>query len=87
VIAFNASSTSITVMWEPPMTSNGIVRSYRVQYVNGSSTANVNTTNTSIVIDMLEIYTEYQVQVFATTVAEGVGSNVVMVTTDEDSEC
>ena len=86
VIAFNVSSTSINVMWQPPMTPNGIVRSYRVVYTTGSTTANINTTNVSIVITMLEIFTNYQVQVFATTVTEGNGSNVVMVTTDEDSK-
>jgi len=35
---------------------------------------------------MLEKFTTYQVQVFATTVAEGEGSDIVTVTTDEDSE-
>ena len=40
----------------------------------------------SVVIEMLEKFTTYHVQVFATTVAEGNGSDVVMVTTDEDSE-
>ena len=68
------------------MIPNGIVRSYRVVYTTGSSTADVTTSNTSVVIAMLEIFTTYQVQVFATTVAEGDGSNIVMVTTDEDSK-
>ena len=86
VVAFNVSSTSINVMWHPPMTPNGIVRSYRVVYTTGSTTADVTTTNISIVITMLEIFTAYQVQVFATTVTEGNGSNSVMVTTDEDSK-
>ena len=35
---------------------------------------------------MLEKFTTYQVQVFASTVAEGDGSDVVTVTTDEDSK-
>ena len=68
------------------MTPNGIVRSYRVDYTTGSTTTSVNTTNTSIVLTGLEIFTNYQVQVFATTVAEGVGSEIVMVITDEDSK-
>jgi len=68
------------------MTSNGIVRSYRIEYSTGNTTASVNTSNTSIVITELEIFTTYRVQVFAITVAEGDGSNIVMVTTDEDSE-
>ena len=36
---------------------------------------------------MLEKFTPYKVQVFATTVAEGIGSEAVNVTTDEDSKC
>ena len=35
---------------------------------------------------MLEIFTTYQVEVFATTVAEGDGSEIVNVTTDEDGK-
>ncbi|XP_065915767.1 phosphatidylinositol phosphatase PTPRQ-like [Dysidea avara] len=85
ITAFNVSSTSINVTWQPPMIPNGIVRSYRVVYTTGSTAADVTTTNTSVVIAMLEIFTTYQVQVFATTVAEGDGSNIVMVTTDEDT--
>jgi len=33
---------------------------------------------------MLEIFTTYQVQVFATTISEGDGSELVFVSTDED---
>ena len=40
---------------------------------------------TSIIIDMLEKFTTYKVQVFATTVEEGDGSEIVTVATDEDS--
>ena len=35
---------------------------------------------------MLERFTAYQIQVFATTVVEGNGSEIVMVTTDEDGK-
>ena len=42
------------------------------------------TTNTSVIITMLEKFTTYEVQVFATTISEGDGSDVVTVTTDED---
>ena len=41
---------------------------------------------TSMIIDMLETFTTYEVQMFATTVEEGDGSEIVTVTTDEDSE-
>ena len=45
-----------------------------------------NTMNTSVVITMLERNTTYQVQVFATAISEGDGSDIVTVTTDENSE-
>ena len=88
VTAYNDSSTSIIVSWLPPMTPNGIIRSYRVVYNRSSDgfVEDVNTSDTSAMIFMLDEFTTYQVQVFATTVAEGVGSEVVTVTTDEDSE-
>ena len=88
VTARNVSSTSIMVTWQSPMIPNGIVRSYRVEFTRTTDNVvdDVNTTNTSVVIDMLEKFTMYQVQVFATTVAEGNGSDIVNVTTDEDSE-
>ena len=99
VTAYNHSSTSIMVTWQPPMTPNGIVRFYRVEYASttddvdqefsGSTNDVVKeiiTTNTSVIITMLEKFTTYEVQVFATTITEGDGSDVVTVTTDEDSE-
>ena len=67
------------------MTRNGIIVSYRVEFID-NTVDDVNTTNTSVIIGMLEKFTTYRVQVFATTVAEGNGSVIVEVTTDEDSE-
>ena len=99
VTAHNVSSMSVMVTWEPPITPNGIVRFYRVEYpsitdvvdqtFSGNSGDGINeifTTNTSVIITMLERFTTYEVQVFATTIAEGYGSDVVTVTTDEDSK-
>ena len=74
------------VTWQPPITPNGIVRSYRVEFSAGNFTDDINTTNTSIIINMLEIFTTYQVQVFATTITEGNASEVVNITTGEDGE-
>ena len=70
------------------MILNGIIRSYRVELtrIADSFIDDITTTNTSVVIVMLEKFTTYQVQVFATTVAEGDGGDIVTVTTDEDSE-
>ena len=81
------------------MEPNGIIRFYRVEFIIvsnnvdqefGSTTDSlINdtfTTNTSVIITMLEQLTTYKVQVFATTTVEGEGSDVVTITTDEDSE-
>ena len=83
------------VTWEPPIMSNGIIRLYRIEVTKTedkiglelpSFSINVTGTETSVVIGMLEVFTSYEVQVFAITVLEGEPSNVVIVTTDEDSE-
>ena len=87
------------VTWQLPMAPNGIVRFYRVEFTSttdgvdqefsGSTDNVVNetfTTNTSLIITMLEKFTTYEVQVFATTITEGNGSDVVTVKTDEDSK-
>ena len=56
VTAYNVSSTSIMVTWEPPMMPNGIIRSYRVQFnrTTDGSLDNINTNNTSVVITLLK---------------------------------
>jgi len=76
------------VTWEPPLTPNGIIQSYRIEYnrTTDGIIDSITTSDTSVIITMLEKFTTYQVQVFATTVAEGEGSDIVIVTTDEDSE-
>jgi len=74
------------VTWQPPITPKGIVRSYRIEYRSGNFTYHIDTTNTSIIINMLEIFTTYQIQVFAMTIAEGDGSDIVNVTTNEDGK-
>ena len=86
VTSHTISSTSIMVTWQPPITPNGIVRSYRIEFTTRGVADNTYTVNTSIVINMLEKFTTYQIQLFATTVAEGSGSIIVSATTDEDSK-
>ena len=90
VTAHNDSSTSILVTWVPPMTRNGMIRSYRVEFtrMNDSNVDDITTDDitTSVIIGMLKKFTTYEVQVFATTVEEGDGSEIITVTTDEDSE-
>ena len=99
VTAHNISSTSILVTWQPPLAPNDIIRLYRVEYPSATNDVDqefsgsadgiideIFTTNTSVIITMLEKFTTYEVQVFAMTDIEGDGSVVVLVTTDEDSE-
>ena len=81
------------VTWMPPMASNGIIRLYHVELTrmgnsNDTDVSIFTTDNmtTSLIIGMLEKFTTYEVQVFATTVEEGDGSEILMVTTGEDSE-
>ena len=77
------------------MMPNGIIRIYYIEVTKigddagsefPSLVVNVTGTETSVVIGMLEIFTSFEVQVFAVTVSEGEPSDVVVVTTDEDSE-
>jgi len=93
VTSHNISSTSINVTWQPPIKPNGIVRSYRIRYTTGktcfrrSNNIRVNATNiSSTIVNNLEKFTEYDIEVFATTISEGDRSITVSVTTDEDSK-
>jgi len=86
ITANSLSSTSINVSWLPPSLPNGIVRSYRVVFTTGDVVNNTTTMDTLVIISMLEKFTTYQVQVFASTVVEGSESEILNVTTDEDSE-
>ena len=86
VVIYNTTSTSITVTWQPPITPNGIVRLYRIRFTTGGVADNINSLSTLIVINMLEIFVTYQIQVFARTIVEGTGSDTISVTTDQDSK-
>ena len=74
------------------MMPNGIIRLYNIEVnkigddAGSSLVVSVTATETSVVIGMLEIFTSYEVQVFAVTISEGESSDVVVVTTDEDGE-
>ena len=77
------------------MMPNGKIRLYHIKVTKMEGKAgsefpslvvDVSGTETSVVIGMLEIFTSYEVQVFAVTDVKGEPSDVVVVTTDEDSE-
>ena len=70
LVAVAINSTAINVTWQPPINPNGDV-SYLVS-VQGSSVHQINTTNTSVIVTHLEIYTMYYVTV---TVGNGAGEN------------
>ena len=83
------------VTWQPPMTPNGIIRSYQVvvsdsgsRFTNASVDVaySFNGATTSAILSMLEENTTYSVQVFAVTVSIGQGSDIIMVTTEGNSK-
>lgn len=93
--AFNTSSTSINVTWEPVPDDhvNGILLGYRVFYkkadkpINEFSNLTVNSTILSIEIESLEFFTKYELLVLAfTMVGDGNISKPVYCMTDEDGK-
>ena len=88
VMAYNTSSTSIMVTWQPPQFRNGIIRGYQVNYtVSGgagtTSVMNTNVTNSTLLTG-LSINKEYIIYVRAMTVTLGISSSMVMISTNED---
>lgn len=93
--AFNTSSTSINVTWEPVPDDhvNGIVLGYRLFYkqadkaIDDFSNLTVNSTVFSIELESLEFYTKYELQLLAfTVVGDGNVSEPVYCMTDEDGK-
>ena len=68
VTAFN-----VTIQWEEPDPTNGIITNYIIQYYQESSpnTVNDSVQGTSVVVDGLRAFTTYVFRVSAETVAEG----------------
>ena len=86
VMAYNTSSTSIMVTWQPPLSPNGIIRSYQVSYLaNGGTSLVTNDTGvvTSTLLTGLSIYTTYTIFVKARTITLGNNSTTIIVSTDE----
>lgn len=93
--AFNTSSTSINVTWEPVPDDhvNGIVLGYRLFYkqadkaINDFSNLTVNSSIFDIEINGLKFYTKYELRLLAfTMVGDGNISEPVYCMTDEDSK-
>lgn len=95
VTAFNTSSTSINVTWEPVPDdhANGIVLGYRLFYkqadkaINDFSNLTVNSSIFDIEINGLKFYTKYELWLLAfTMVGDGNISEPVYCMTDEDGK-
>lgn len=95
VTAFNTSSTSINVTWEPVPDDhvNGIVLGYRLFYkqadkaINDFSNLTVNSSIFDIEINGLKFYTKYELRLLAfTMVGDGNISEPVYCMTDEDGK-
>ena len=89
-MAYNTSSTSIMVTWQPPQSPNGIIRGYQVNYTSSGGTwttavVDTNVTNSTLLTG-LSIYTTYTIFVKARTVTLGNSSAIVIVSTNEDGK-
>lgn len=93
--AFNTSSTSINVTWEPVPDDhvNGIVLGYRLFYkqadkaINDFSNLTVNSSIFDIETNGLKFYTKYELRLLAfTMVGDGNISEPVYCMTDEDGK-
>ena len=84
----NTSSTTIRVSWDPPTDFNGPNEGYEVSYVRLETNVQNTTgrlTTTSVDINNLEIYEEYNLTVVAfTDKGAGTSSEILLVLTDED---
>ena len=90
IVADAINSTTISVSWDAPEFSNGVLRFYLLTY-NGTSpggmvtmdTVNTTDNSTSVLIGSLRPFTEYSARVVAVTIAEGPPSDIAVVTTNE----
>nr|XP_056702969.1 phosphatidylinositol phosphatase PTPRQ [Euleptes europaea] len=84
----NISSTEIELSFLPPSVPNGIIRSYTIylRESDGTEEKIINITHLSLIITGLKIYTNYTVEVSASTSkGEGVHSEPLNILTDEDA--
>uniref|UniRef100_A0A8C9N2D6 Phosphatidylinositol phosphatase PTPRQ n=1 Tax=Serinus canaria TaxID=9135 RepID=A0A8C9N2D6_SERCA len=84
----NISSMEIELSFFPPSIPNGIIQAYTIYLMrtNGTEQRVINTTLLSLHITDLSKYTEYTVEVSASTaMGEGVRSSPLHILTDEDA--
>ncbi|NXH29211.1 PTPRQ phosphatase, partial [Myiagra hebetior] len=84
----NISSMEIELSFLPPSIPNGIIQTYTIYLTrtNGTEQRVINTTLLTLRITDLNKYTEYTVEVSAsTTMGEGIRSSPLQILTDEDA--
>ncbi|XP_021240934.1 phosphatidylinositol phosphatase PTPRQ isoform X5 [Numida meleagris] len=84
----NISSTEIELSFFPPSIPNGIIQTYTIylKRTNGTKERVINTTHLVLHITDLKKYTEYTIEVSASTVmGEGLRSAPLHILTDEDA--
>ncbi|XP_055568860.1 phosphatidylinositol phosphatase PTPRQ isoform X1 [Falco cherrug] len=84
----NISSMEIELSFFPPSIPNGIIQTYTIylKRTNGTEERIINTTLLTLRITDLKKYTEYTVEVSAsTTMGEGLRSSPLCILTDEDA--
>ena len=75
------------VTWQPPLTPNGMIRGYQVNYfVLGGRIETVDTDTLSTLLTGLSSYVNYTIFVRARTVNLGTNSTFVMASTNEDGK-
>ena len=94
--AFNTSSTSLRIEWNPPANPNGIIRGYLITYYKTASVGNNNSPAVmtqdvvgnviSFELMDLEIYTTYSISIQGRTILLGEASTIVNATTEEDGK-
>uniref|UniRef100_A0A8C2SRE2 Phosphatidylinositol phosphatase PTPRQ n=1 Tax=Coturnix japonica TaxID=93934 RepID=A0A8C2SRE2_COTJA len=85
---WNVSSTEIELSFFPPSIPNGIIQTYTIylKRTNGTEERVINTTHLVLRITDLKKYTEYMIEVSASTVlGEGLRSAPLHILTDEDA--
>jgi len=85
IAALVINSTTVVVTWDPPSITNGILRYYTVVY--GSSDdmemMEVNSSDVTVLVSVLDPFTNYTFYVLAVTVVPSEPSDNVTVVTDE----
>ncbi len=84
------SSTEVRASWQEPLEFNGIFKRYVLMYGKARDklieSIYMNNKRTSYLLESLEEYTEYFVQIYAETAVSGASSNIEQARTLEDGK-